>query len=173
MIYTPAEDSYLLAECVQKYSGHSALEIGVGSGIVLDALRPRFDQIVGTDIDIEALRLCRKKSFALLVCCDAASALSQDARFDLAVSNPPYLPDDKEFADPTVHGGPAGIESTVRFVESALPLVAPGGRILVIVSSLADQTALERLIADCRLKKRIVKEKRLFYETLSAIELFR
>lgn len=173
MIYTPAEDSYLLADCAQQYSGKSAIEIGVGSGMILDALRRRFDQVIGTDIDVEALRFCRKKSSALLICCDAASALARAARFDLVVSNPPYLPDDEPFIDPTVHGGPAGIESTVRFIESALPLLAPGGRILVITSSLADQAALEQLVASRGLRKRFVKEKRLFYETLSAVELSR
>jgi methylase of polypeptide subunit release factors len=104
----------------------------------------------------------------MLVCCDAASAFA--GRFDLIVSNPPYLPDDK-VRDTTVHGGPAGIESTVHFIESALPLLAHGGRMLLVVSSFADSFALDLLVKEKKMSKKVVKEKRLFYETLSIVEL--
>jgi methylase of polypeptide subunit release factors len=106
----------------------------------------------------------------MLACCDAASAFS--GKFDLIVSNPPYLPDDR-VKDPTVHGGHTGIETTMHFVESALPLLAKGGRMLVVVSSLADHSALGRLIAEKKMRKNVVKEKGLFYETLLVVELSR
>lgn len=173
MIYVPAEDSFLLAECVRHYRGSSALEIGVGSGIIFEALQDRFGSIVGTDVDREALRFCKARSSAMLVCCDAASAISPAARFELIVSNPPYLPDDAGGIDRTVHGGPAGIEATVHFVDSAIPLLATGGKILVVVSSLADASALEAVIAKQNLTKKVVKQIRLFFETLSALELSR
>src|SRR5574338_1221362 len=94
MVYAPSDDSFLLAECVGSYSGKSALEIGVGSGIILSALERRFSFVAGTDIDLEALRFCRRKTGSFLVCCDSASAFAPGSRFDLVVSNPPYLPDD-------------------------------------------------------------------------------
>lgn len=171
MIYPPSEDSFLLAECARRYRGKSALEIGVGSGIILEALEGRFDVVAGTDVDTEALRSCMRKTHALLVCCDAASAFSPNAQFELILSNPPYLPDDQSLIDRTVHGGPAGIEATVNFVASALPLLAEGGRILVVVSSIADSRALDALIAERNLKKNVIAEKKLFYETLSVLEL--
>ena len=173
MIYALAEDSFLLAECVRRYRGKSALEIGVGSGIILDALEDRFGFVAGTDIDLEALRLCMRKSKALLVCCDAASAFASKSWFDLILSNPPYLPDDQGAIDRTVHGGPAGIEATVRFVTTAIPLLAPGGIILLVISSIADSRVLDALVAESSLKRRVIKEKKLFYETLSVIELSR
>ena len=173
MIYAPSEDSFLLAECVRLYRGGRALEIGVGSGIILEALEARFDSVAGTDIDLESLRSCKGRSRALLVCCDAASAFSTYKRFDLIVSNPPYLPSDEKVVDRTVHGGPSGFETTIEFLESALPLLAENGRILVVVSSLADSTGLGNFAARENLKRKLKMEKTLFYETLSVIELAR
>jgi len=178
-IYAPSDDSFLLAECVRQYSGKRALEIGVGSGIILEALASRFDFIVGTDIDVEALRSCRGKTGAALVCCDACSAFAQVGMFDLIVSNPPYLPneDDEIMNDRTVHGGLSGIETTVHFISSALPLLladgSNAGKILIVVSSLADSTALDSLLERKNMSKRMVKEKKLFYETLAVYELSR
>jgi release factor glutamine methyltransferase len=173
MIYAPSEDSFLLAECVRLYRGGRALEIGVGSGIILEALEARFDSVTGTDIDLEALRSCKGRSRALLVCCDAASAFSAEKRFDLIVSNPPYLPSDEKVVDRTVHGGPSGIETTIKFIVSALPLLAENGRILVVISSLADSTELGNIVTRENLKRKLKMEKKLFYETLSVIELAR
>jgi release factor glutamine methyltransferase len=173
-IYRPSEDSFLLAECVRHYRGKGALEIGVGSGIILEALQDHFEFVAGTDIDLEALRLCKSRSrSAMLVCCDAAFAFSPASKFDLVVTNPPYLPDDIGAFDRTVDGGPKGIEATVRFVLSALPLLAAAGRILVVISSIAETCSFEDLVAREKLTKKVVKEKKLFYETLSAVELSR
>jgi release factor glutamine methyltransferase len=167
-MYVPAEDTFLLMECAQKYAGRWALEIGAGSGAVMQSLAKNFENVVGTDIDPGSLAYCKGKG-AFLVCCDAASALA-NVRFDLVVSNPPYLPDDAE-KDRTVHGGPAGIETTLHFVESALPLLSRNGRMLFVVSSLADLAALDSLAKKKSLKKKVVKEKALFYERLYVVEL--
>ena len=167
-MYVPSDDTFLLADCIKLYSGRWALEIGVGAGVLLNLLEKNFANVAGSDIDLRALSHCRGRSGAMLVCCDAASSFA--GSFDLIVSNPPYLPDDK-IKDTTVHGGPAGIETTINFIESALPLLAPGGRMLFVISSLADTAVLDELVAEKNMNKRLVKEKRLFYETLSVVEL--
>jgi release factor glutamine methyltransferase len=169
-MYVPSDDTFLLADCARQYHGMQALEIGIGSGLITKILEKNFESVVGTDIDFAVLQHFKGRSSAMLVCCDAASALS--AKFDLIVSNPPYLPDD-EIKDQTVHGGPVGIETTVHFVKSALPLLAQDGRMLIVVSSLADSSALDRIVSEMKLRKKVVREKRLFYETLSVVELSR
>ncbi|WP_415282631.1 methyltransferase [Candidatus Nitrososphaera sp. FF02] len=168
MMYVPAEDTFLLMECVQKYSGRWALEMGVGSGAVTQSLARNFENVVGTDVDLASLAYSGGKGL-LLVCCDAASALT-NVRFDLVVSNPPYLPDDLE-RDRTVHGGPSGIETTLHFAESALPLLSEKGSMLFVVSSLADSSALDSFAKEKNLNKKVVKEKALFYERLYVVEL--
>jgi release factor glutamine methyltransferase len=167
-MYVPSDDTFLLADCIREYSGRWALEIGVGSGILLNLLEKNFANVAGSDIDLRALEHCRGRSGAMLACCDAASAFA--GRFDLIVSNPPYLPDDK-VKDTTVHGGPKGIETTIHFIQSALPLLAHGGKMLLVVSSLADSSALDQLVTEKKMRKKVVKEKRMFYETLSVVEL--
>lgn len=171
-MYLPAEDTYLLAECALQYRGRRALEIGVGSGVVAQALARNFEIVAGSDVDPAALRRCKEQNPELmLACCDAASAFC--GPFDLVVSNPPYLPDDGKARkkDLTVHGGPTGVEAAVHFIESALPLLAREGRMLVVASSLADAGPLEAFLSERKLKKKVVKEKALFFERLSVLEI--
>src|ERR671921_1384660 len=175
-MYAPSEDTFLLADCIRQYSGRRALEIGVGSGLLLDILEKNFAFVAGSDIDLRALQHCKQKKASsadlLLVCCDAGSAFGI-GKFDLIVSNPPYLPNDNcyNIRDPTLHGGPTGIETTVHFINSALPLLARDGKMLIVISSFADSCALNNVVVENKMRKKVVKEKRLFYETLSIIEL--
>jgi release factor glutamine methyltransferase len=179
-MYAPSDDTFLLADCIRQYNGRRALEIGVGSGLLLDILEKNFTYVAGSDIDLQALQHCKqqKRSSAnvLLVCCDAGSAFGI-GKFDLIVSNPPYLPNNDDdnnninILDPTVHGGPTGIEATVHFINSALPLLAGDGKLLIVISSFANSSALDKVVLENNMHKMIVKEKRLFYETLSIVEL--
>ncbi len=175
-MYPPSEDTFLLADCIEYYNGRRALEIGVGSGLLLTILAKNYAYVAGSDIDLKVLQHCRLQTPSekvLLVCCDAGSAFGS-GKFDLIVSNPPYLPNDdgdNSSLDPTIHGGPKGIETTIHFVKSALPLLAVDGKILIVISSFADSSALDRLVIENNMHKKVVKEKRLFYETLSIAEL--
>jgi release factor glutamine methyltransferase len=167
-VYNPSDDTFLLADCIKQYRGRQALEIGVGSGLLLGLLEKNFQIVAGSDIDLRALEHCKDTSGATLVCCEAASAFF--GTYDLIVTNPPYLPDDK-VRDTTVHGGPMGIELTIHFVKSAMPLLARDGRMLFVVSSLADSFALDRFLIERKMRIKVIKEKRLFCETLSVIEV--
>jgi release factor glutamine methyltransferase len=176
-MYAPSDDTFLLADCIRQYSGRRALEIGVGSGLLLDILEKNFAYVAGSDIDLQALQHCKQQKISsahvLLVCCDAGSAFGT-GKFDLIVSNPPYLPNDNNsnnnILDP-VHGGPTGIEATVHFINSALPLLAGDGKLLIVISSFANSSALDKVVLENNMHKKVVKEKRLFYETLSIVEL--
>ncbi|HKH85330.1 MAG TPA: HemK2/MTQ2 family protein methyltransferase [Nitrososphaera sp.] len=176
-MYAPSDDTFLLADCIRQYSGRRALEIGVGSGLLLDILEKNFAYVAGSDIDLQALQHCKQQKISsarvLLVCCDAGSAFGI-GKFDFIVSNPPYLPNDNDnnnILDPTVHGGPTGIEATVHFINSALPLLAGNGKLLIVISSFANSSALDKVVLENNMHKKVVKEKRLFYETLSIVEL--
>jgi release factor glutamine methyltransferase len=178
-MYAPSEDTFLLADCIEHYNGKQALEIGVGSGLLLHILEKNFVHVTGSDIDLQVLQHCRQHASSekvLLVCCDAGSAFGS-CKFDLIVSNPPYLPNDhgvnsnNNTPDPTIYGGPKGIETTIHFVNSALPLLAGDGKILIVISSFADTSALDRVVIENNMHKNVVKQKKLFYETLSIVEL--
>lgn len=171
-MYIPSDDTFLLAECIALYRGLWALEIGVGSGVLIPVLEKNFQNVAGSDISLQALERCKHiSSRAMLVCCDGASAFA-GVNFDLIVSNPPYLPDDHDkIKDPVIYGGPKGIETTIRFVQSAIPLLTPDGKILIVISSLAKIDELDQLVIGAKLHKKVIKEKKLFFEVLSVIEL--
>jgi len=171
-LYLPSDDSFQLARSVKCYRGKSALEIGVGSGIVLKALRENFKIVAGTDIDFASLRYCKENlsKEIMVACCDAASAFHY--RFDLIVSNPPYIPiEDNEKKDFAIHGDSDGMETTLHFLKSAISVLDQDGKILIIISSLSDNMRLDALIVQMNLKRRTVMERNLFFETLRTLEI--
>jgi release factor glutamine methyltransferase len=169
-MYIPDVDSFLLIDSIKDYSGHSALEIGTGTGIVSKFLLKNFKYVVSTDIDYHSLLYCKKhyNSEINFICCDATTAIS--SKFDLIVSNPPYLPND-QFYDKTIHGGKTGIEKTIHFIHCSISNLGKYGHIILIVSSLSDISKLDRFICEKRMNRKIINKKKLFYETLYVYEL--
>lgn len=119
----------------------SILDIGTGSGALAVTLALEFKtRAVATDLSAAALRVARHNARTLdaqvdFVQCDLASALS--TRFDLVVSNPPYIPTAEmaslqpEVRDHEPHlallGGPEGTEIYARIIPQAEKLLKPGG----------------------------------------------
>jgi release factor glutamine methyltransferase len=169
-MYKPNLDSFLLIDSIKNYFGYSALEIGTGSGIVSQFLSRYFKNVVATDIDFKSLLYCKTNtnSKITLICCDATTAIS--GKFDLIVSNPPYLPNDP-FYDIALHGGITGIEKTIHFIESGITNLKKHGYIILIVSSLSDILKLDNFIFKKKLQKKIINKKKLFAETLYVYEL--
>ena len=169
-MYIPDVDSFLLIDSIKDYSGQSALEIGTGTGIVSKFLLKNFKYVVSTDIDYHSLLYCKKhyNSEINFICCDATTAIS--SKFDLIVSNPPYLPND-QFYDKTIHGGKTGIEKTIHFIHCSISNLEKYGHIILIVSSLSDISKLDRFICEKEMNRKIINKKKLFYETLYVYEL--
>ncbi|HEU5172818.1 MAG TPA: methyltransferase [Nitrososphaeraceae archaeon] len=159
-----------MIDSIKNYLGDSALEIGTGSGIVSEFLLRYFRNVVATDIDFKSLLYCKTNtnSKITLICCDATIAIS--GKFDLIVSNPPYLPNDP-FYDGTIHGGITGIEKTIHFIESGIKNLKKNGYIILIVSSLSDTWKMDKFICKKKLNKKIINKKKLFSETLYVYEL--
>ena len=170
-MYLPSDDSFFLSNIVNYYHGQFALEIGTSSGTIFRELSKNFSIVIGTDIDFNSLKqsLTMSKNDRL-ICCDAATAL-HNIKFDLIVSNPPYLPNAMNHTDKTVDGGPEGIEVSIHFLTSAIDKLNNNGKILILVSSLSDKGKLEQFISKNNLTKKQIAQKDLFYETLQIIEL--
>jgi len=171
-LYIPAEDSYLLAETVKTYSGEYALEIGVGTGIVLEKLCDSFAVVVGTDINYRSLMYCRNNlaRAIYLVCCDAASALT--GKFDLIVTNPPYIPQDNiRITDSAIYGGSSGFELALRFMTSSVSLLNGEGKMLTVLSDLSKTRRMISITDEMNLDVRVVKKKKIFFETLYVFEI--
>jgi len=171
MLYLPSDDTIFLANTVNRYSGTLALEIGTSSGIVLMELAKQFKTVIGTDIDFCSLkRLLEMSRNQRVICCHAASAL-HGIKFDLIVTNPPYLPNATRYIDNTTDGGLAGVEITIDFLKDAIDRLEIGGKILIIVSSISDTRKLDSFLSKNNIMVKKIAQKELFYETLQILEL--
>jgi release factor glutamine methyltransferase len=170
-LYLPSDDTIFLSNILNDYHGRLALEIGISSGTIFRELSKNFSIVIGTDIDFNSLKhsLMMSKNDRLL-CCDAATAL-HNVKFDLIISNPPYLPNAMKHNDKTVDGGPTGIEISIHFLTSVIDKLNKNGKILILVSSLSEKGKLDRFISKNNLTKKQIARKDLFYETLQIIEL--
>ena len=54
-VYQPSDDSELLLEAIVNLKNNNVLEIGIGSGIILQSLSSNNDSVVGIDINQESL----------------------------------------------------------------------------------------------------------------------
>jgi release factor glutamine methyltransferase len=124
------------------------LDIATGSGAILLALLSELPNArgAGTDIDQKALRVARRNATQLgladraeFVASNYGSALS--GRFDLAVSNPPYIATsdiatlDREVRDYdprlALDGGPDGLSAYRAIAADAVRLLAPRGTLVL------------------------------------------
>jgi release factor glutamine methyltransferase len=169
--YLPAEDTYLLRDALEPFSGGSCLEIGFGSGAVLASVSGRFELAVGTDvIPLQDARPAARPGVELLLA-DRATCF-RDGVFDLVFFNPPYLPA-WPVEDRAVDGGPTGVEVPVTFLEEGLRVLREGGTIVALLSTEGD---LEHFLSHCSylgLEVETIAEKRLFYEKLSVLTMRR
>lgn len=75
------------------------LDVGCGTGALLDELQPRADELWGLDFSPHALKFCRMRNGHKLVCADAANTPFPTAYFDVitAIGVIEHLDDDSAF----------------------------------------------------------------------------
>jgi len=139
-VYAPAEDTFLLrdAALAEVRPDDRVLEVGCGSGTVAAALLGRAGSVAATDINPHAVRAARALGVETV-----RTDLMAGVRgpFDLVLFNPPYLPTAPEerlddWLEYALDGGPTGRETIERFAADVGRVLAPFGRILLLVSSL-------------------------------------
>ncbi|MEK6917895.1 MAG: HemK2/MTQ2 family protein methyltransferase [Nanoarchaeota archaeon] len=172
-IYVPAEDSYLLQDCIKKFLKKrkikSALDMGSGSGIQTKTflnfnIVP--EHITLVDINKEAIKDL-KSIFPRSKVIHSNLFAKVKGKFDLIVFNPPYLPEDKFDKNKDTSGGKIGNEIIIKFLKQAKNHITNKGSILLLVSSLTPKINFTSL----GYKKKIIGRKKLFYEKLIVLEL--
>ena len=166
----------MLADEVKNLEAEICLEVGVGSAIVTKELARVCRFTVGTDVELAILLNAKAELRKLhidnevnLVCCDGAQPF-RDYVFDVAVSNPPYLPS-KEVVDITVDGGVDGLSVTRKILGQVLPTIKGGGHILFLVSSFSDHESLQKELEVKGHKYVIRSKKHIFFEDIFIVEL--
>lgn len=152
-VYPPREDTYLLVPFASVGPGTRLLEVGTGNGLLALTAARAGARVVATDLNPVALRTLRVQALreGLEVSPVRADLARGLGRFDRVLANPPYLPTRPEERDPdlwqnlALDGGPDGTHVTTRLVDELDQHLAPGGDAYVVVSSLQDPAALDRI----------------------------
>jgi release factor glutamine methyltransferase len=172
-VYAPAEDSELLAGCIEA-DGLRVLDVGTGTGIQALTAAASADSVVGVDINPRAVELARRNAEANGVA-NASFAVSDlfsrvRGMFDLIVFNPPYLPGTPEGElQKAWAGGHLGVEVINRFVDAAGAHLRPGGKVLLLVSSVNRPAEVMRRMQENGLQPEVVASRRIFFEDLRVV----
>jgi release factor glutamine methyltransferase len=156
-VLVPRPETELLAERAWKFLGAlpsgsppRALDLGTGSGCLAIALATHAPEALVEAIDLsgDALTIARQNAATLKVAeriefhqGDAFAALEPGSRFDLIVSNPPYIataeiqslePEVRDYEPRlALDGGPDGLDFCRRIAAEAGPFLRPGGRVML------------------------------------------
>jgi release factor glutamine methyltransferase len=164
--YQPAEDTFFMAEYVEKEKGVSALDVGSGSGYLTKLLSEKFSLVLGTDINFPVLKNQTYKTNNL-ICCNGADAIN--SKFDLIICNLPYLATE-EILDIATDGGKEGFEIPKKIFDSIHDKIKDQGKFIFVTSSLSNYQKLIDYAQNLGLKSKIIAKKKLFFEELILIE---
>ena len=173
-VYQPEADTFLLLLAAQYEvkPGDRVLEVGTGSGHIAAALVQDCN-IVATDINPHAVFCAREKGLDV-VRSDLCSGLR--GRFDLVIFNPPYLPTQPEeriddWLEYALDGGLSGRVVIERFAGEAGRVLAPGGRILLLISSLTGLPEVRDIFSHQGYNSEILTRKNIEDEVLYVLRI--
>jgi release factor glutamine methyltransferase len=144
-----------------------AVDVGTGSGClaVASTFRHPKAHFIAIDISEEALAVARKNAdqhgvadridFRLG---DRLGPVAGGGPFDAILSNPPYIPTGqieqlevgvRDYEPRTaLDGGPSGLDMVARLIEESVPLLKPGGHLILEIGS--DQEKPVRALIEAR-----------------------
>jgi release factor glutamine methyltransferase len=174
-VYQPAEDTFLLlkAALAEARPADRVLEIGCGSGFISQELGPKVAFLLATDINPHAVRAARARGVEVI---RADLFRGIKGRFDLILFNAPYLPTQPEertghWIDRALDGGESGRETVDRFIEDLSGHLRPGGRALLLISSLTGLAEVQQTAEAAGLPVEVVEEEGCFFERLYVLRL--
>jgi release factor glutamine methyltransferase len=175
-VYAPEADSFLLlaAARAEARPGDRILEVGTGSGLIAEEMA-RITAVVATEINPHAAHYARDKGIDVVLT-DLVSGLRDT--FDLILFNPPYLPTRPEermndWLEYALDGGESGRTVIERFAAEAGRVIAPGGRILLLISSLTGLSDVRELFARQGFDAETVVQQVVEDEVLYVLRIFR
>ena len=149
------------------------LEVGCGSGLVSLELARQVESLVALDINPHAVRATRERGVEVI-----RSDLFEGIRgkFDLIIFNPPYLPTKQaertdQWINYALDGGESGRETIGRFLLDLAEHLRPGGRALLLISSLSGPEEVEMMAGDAGLITERVASKGCFFEKLMVLRI--
>jgi len=172
-VYPVREDTLLLLEAAlaEAKPTDRVLELGTGSGYVARHLAGRVALMVATDVNPHA---CRAASSPGVGVARADLTAGIQGQFDLVLFNPPYLPtgpDERmdDWLEKALDGGETGREVIAELLTDLPRVLAPGGRLLLVISELTGEAEVLALFRDAGFHAAIVKEARVEGERLMVV----
>jgi len=178
-VYQPAEDSGLLAEAAigSLSNPELVLEVGTGSGWVAQQVAAQTGaRVIGSDLNPHACQQARERGVEA-VRADLLDPFS-DGVFDAVLFNPPYLPTDPEnewddWMEHALSGGEDGRRLIGPFISDVERVLAPGGEVYLLVSSLTGYDIVVELAENAGFAVDEVVQESYPFEVLSILRLSR
>lgn len=175
-VYQPEADTYLLLKAARTEvkPGDRVLEVGTGSGLISRELANLAD-VVATDINPHAA-LCAGRAGIEVIRTDLVRGFR--CAFDLILFNPPYLPTGPEermndWLEYALDGGESGRLVIERFALMVDDVLAPEGRILLLISSLTGLYKVQELFSERGYVAGIVLQQAVEDEVLFVLKILR
>jgi release factor glutamine methyltransferase len=175
-VYSPEADTLLLRDAARAEArpGDLVLEVGTGSGLIAAEIA-RKSRVIATDINPHAV-ICARNAGVDVVRTDLFTGIR--GAFDLILFNPPYLPTQPEeriddWLEYALDGGKNGRLTIGRFARNVGDILAPEGRILLLISSLTGLSEVEELFARQGYSVNIAVQQDVEDEVLYILRIFR
>lgn len=173
------ETEVLVEEAIALIGGRqdlAVLDMGTGSGVIgIIVAKHTGNRVVCVDISEAALAVARGNARSMgvgertrFVCSDLFAALGDGARFDMILSNPPYVADEewdglmtdvRDFEPPrALKGGAEGLEVYRRIAAELPRRLTPGGWVLLEVGSAAQARVVGALLEGAGLTVSVKKD---------------
>jgi len=175
-VYSPEADTVLLLEAARAEAGpcDRVLEMGTGSGLIAREIA-KIARVVAVDINPHAVIAARDAGTDVILT-DLLAGIR--GPFDLVLFNPPYLPTRPEeriddWLEYALDGGESGRSVIERFAGDVGAVLAPGGRILLLISSLTGLAEVRDLFCRAGYTVSIVRQQPVEGELLYVLKMHR
>jgi release factor glutamine methyltransferase len=184
-VYRPCDDSFLLAEHLEVMPGQKVLDMGTGCGIQGVIAARGGASVLACDVSQRAVECARHNAAKNRVGMEVVrSDLFEEVEgtFDLIPFNPPYLPSDPmetleretssrgDIESLAWDGGRSGREVISRFISRCKDFLEPGGRVLLVASSLSGIKEIKGEFMEAGFIPKIIDRRRFFFEEMVLIE---
>jgi release factor glutamine methyltransferase len=176
--YAPSDDSWLLANALEKenFQGKKCLDMGCGSGIQTAALLlGGAEHVTCVDINSSAIFVTQKMvqtyfPHAKVEYVEGNLFEHVKGKFDVMVFNPPYVPSD-EMKWMEVDGGKEGREVIDKFMSQFPKHLKENGSCFLLVSSLNGIDDVQFRLQKRHLKSKVVAQLKLSFEELYILKI--